>query len=114
MELPKSPPNLSVNESAASGVALGGSMSLFLRLWSYGGPTTPPSGLILEQDAEIGGLIQEIIGEGGGQIAEQQPELWSAHFDHSAHALSTAIALQQRFLTFNRKTEPQQVVPSIL
>jgi serine/threonine protein kinase len=114
MEMPKSPQNLSVNESAASGIALGGSVSLFLRLWGYGGPTTPPSGLILEQDAEIAGLIQEIIHEGQGQIAERQPELWSAHFDDAAHTLATARTLQQRFLTFHRKTEPQQVVPSIL
>ncbi|HKV78526.1 MAG TPA: protein kinase [Candidatus Sulfotelmatobacter sp.] len=114
MELPKLPQSLSVNESAASEIALGGSVSLFLRLWSYGGPTTPPNGLILEQDAEIAGLIREIINEGQGQMAERQPELWSAHFDDAALALSTAITLQQRFLTFHRETEPQQVVPSIL
>ena len=84
------------------------------RLWSYGSPTLPPSGLVVEQDAEIAELIHEIVVEGKGKIAQRQPELWSARFDDSPHALSTAKTLQQRFLTFHRKTEPQQVVPSIL
>ena len=47
-------------------------------------------------------------------MRERLPELWSAHFADAAHALATAKALQQRFLTFQRKTEPKQVVPSIL
>ena len=68
----------------------------------------------MQQDAEIAELIQEIVAEGKGKITQRQPELWSARFDDSPHALSTAKALQQRFLTFRRKTEPQQVVPSIL
>ena len=91
-----------------------GGISLFLRLWSYGAPTMPPSGLVVEQDAEIAQLIEEIVAEGKGKIAQRQPELWSARFDDSPHALSTAKTLQQRFLTFHRKTEPRQVVPSIL
>jgi len=114
MELPKSSPDSAQDESAAPGGALDGSVSLFLRLWTYGGPTTPPSGLVLEQDAEIAGLIQEIVSEGNGKIARRQPELWSAHFADALHALSAARTLQQRFLTFHRKIEPLQVVPSIL
>ena len=114
MELPKAPQNLEQRESASDGKLPDGSVSLFLRLWSYGGPSQPPAGLTPEQDPEVTTLIQEIVRDGKGQIAERQPELWSAHFADAAHALSTAKSLQQRFLTFHRKTEPQQVVPSIL
>lgn len=118
MELPKSPQNLDPSESTSDGEQLDGSVSLFLRLWSYGGPSQPPSGLAPKQDPEIATLIQEIVGEGKGEIGERlpelSPELWSAHFADAAHALATAKALQQRFLTFQRKTEPRQVVPSIL
>ena len=114
MEQPKSPENLDQRESASNAEMLDGSVSLFLRLWSYGGPSQPPTGLAPEQDPEIATLIQNIVAEGKGQIADRLPELWSAHFDDAPHALSTAKILQQRFLTFHRKTEPQQVVPSIL
>lgn len=93
---------------------MGGSVSLFLRLWSYGGPAQPPTGLAPEQDPEIATLIQDSVREGKGVIAERLPELWSAHFDDAPHAVATAKTLQQRFLTFHRKTEPRQVVPSIL
>ena len=114
MELPKSPQDLEPSESASDGEQLNGSVSLFLRLWSYGGPSQPPTGLAPDQDPEIATLIQEIVGEGKGEIGKRLPELWSAHFADAAHALATAKALQQRFLTFQRKTEPRQVVPSIL
>lgn len=100
--------------SASDRETLGGSVSLFLRLWSYGGPSQPPSGLALGQDPKVAELIRSIIRDGKGVIAEQQPELLSAHFDNAFDALSTAKALQQRFLTFHRTREPQQVVPSIL
>jgi len=101
-------------ESASNREAIAGSVLLFLRLWSYSGPSQPPSGLALGQDAEIAELIRGIVHEGKGAIAEHQPELWSARFDNALHALSAAKELQRRFLTFHRKTEPQQVVPSIL
>src|SRR5579864_7536971 len=114
MELPTPPQISAEQEQSIEDESLEGGISLFLRLWSYGGPTLPPSGLVVEQDAEIAELIQEIVAEGKGKIAQRQPELWSARFDDSPHALSTAKTLQQRFLTFQRKTEPQQVVPSIL
>lgn len=113
MELPKSPLSTTASRQHA-GKTLDGSVSLFVRLWSYGGPSQPPTGLVLEQDREIGGLIDEIVRDGKGQVAERQPELWSAHFDDASHALATAKILQQRFLTFQRKAEPRQVVPSIL
>jgi len=115
MELPTSPQNSTEpQERTDDRESLGESVSLFLRLWSYGGPATTPSGLVLGQDAEIIGLIREIISEGKGNIAQRQPEVWSAHFEDALHALSAAKTLQQRFLTFHRQTEPQQVVPSIL
>ena len=114
MELPKLPQNLEPREAASDGEKLDGRVALFLRLWSYGGPSQPPTGLAPEQDPEIAALIQELVGEGKGEIAGRLPELWSAHFEDVAHALTTAKALQQRFLTFQRKTEPRQVVPSIL
>jgi len=101
-------------DSASDRETLGGSVSLFLRLWSYCGPSQPPNGLALEQDPEVAELIRGIIREGQGTIAECQPELWSARFEDALHALSTAKALQGRLLTFHRKAEPQQVVPSIL
>jgi hypothetical protein len=115
MELPRSSGNSAeTRESAREQKAPGGSVSLFVRVWSYGGPSQPPSGLRLEQDAEIAALIRDIAREGNGRVADQQPELWCAHFDDALHAVSAAKLLQQRFLTFHRKTEPQQVVPSIL
>jgi serine/threonine protein kinase len=114
MELPKLPQNLEPRESASDGEKLDGRVALFLRLWSYGGPSQPPTGLAPEQDPEITALIQELVGEGKGEIAERLPEVWSAQFADAAHALTTAKLLQQRFLTFQRKTEPRQVVPSIL
>ena len=115
MELSDSPQNrLEKNASASDRESLGGSVALFLRLWSYGGPLQPPSGLALEQDPEIPELIRGIIRDGKGVIAEWQPELLSARFDNALQAISVAKTLQRRFLTFHRKAEPQQVVPSIL
>src|SRR5258708_33435015 len=115
MSLSTSPQTrLAQYESASVRESLGGSVSLFLRLWSYGGPSQPLSGLALEQDPEIAELLRSIICDAKGVTAEWQPELLSARFDSVLRALSAAKALQQRFLTFHRKTEPQHVVPSIL
>jgi serine/threonine protein kinase len=115
MELSKSPQNrLAEYESASDRESLGGSVSLFLRLWSYGGPSQPLSGLALDQDLEIAELLRGIIRDAKGVIAEWQPELLSARFDNVLRAVSAAKELQQRCLTFHRKNEPQQVVPSIL
>ena len=61
MELPKSPQNLEPRESASDGENLDGSVALFLRLWSYGGPSQPPTGLAPEQDPEIATLIHDIV-----------------------------------------------------
>ena len=114
MELPKSPENRTGEPTSVSNESMLESVALFLRLWSYGGPSQPPSGLVLNEDTEIATLIEEIVRDGKGDIADRQAEVWSAHFSDPAHALSAAKTLQQRFLTFQRKTEPHQVVPSIL
>lgn len=115
MEPPKTPQDSADSrQSTAEAKTLTANVSLFVRLWTYGGPSTPPSGLVLAADPEIAGLIQEIVRESNGVVASQQAELWCAHFDDSVHALSAAKTLQQRFLTFHRKAEPQQIVPSIL
>jgi len=87
---------------------------MFLRVWTYGGPSQPPIGLTLAADPEIARLIEEIVRDNQGEIAQRKSELWSTGFADGAHALSAAKTLQQRFLTFQRKTEPRQVVPSIL
>ncbi len=114
MELPKSPENQTDDHASVAKTMMNDGVLLFLRLWTYGGPSQPPSGLVLSQDPEVAALIEEIVRDGRGEIAERQEELWSAHFAEPANALLTAKALQQRFLTFQRKTEPHQVVPSIL
>jgi serine/threonine protein kinase len=93
---------------------LSGSVSLFLRLWSYGGPSQPPTCLHLEQYQAIAELLASIVNDGKGSITDRTSELIQARFDDALQALVTAKSLQQRFLTFHRKTEPQQAVPSIL
>jgi serine/threonine-protein kinase len=118
MELPslaRSSKNLAVeHKSASDGESRDGGVILFVRLWSYGSLSQAPSGLGLEADPEITELLSSIIRDGHGVITERQPELWAARFDGDLQALPTARALQQRFLTFHRKSGPQQVVPSIL
>ena len=115
MQVPKSSEDsLEPRETVDEQKTLGGNVSLFVRMWSYGGPSHAPAGLRLEQDAEIAELIRDVVRESNGRVVDQQPELWCAHFDDSLHAVSAAKSVQQRFLTFHRKTEPQQVVPSIL
>jgi eukaryotic-like serine/threonine-protein kinase len=114
MELSQSPQNRPEESQSASEDESFGGVSLFLRLWTYGGPSRKVSGLGLEQDREIAELTSSIIRDGKGVIAERQPEWLSAHFHSALHALSTAMALQQHFLTFRRNAESQQRLPSIL
>lgn len=115
MELPKSPENsLAPAESASNHETPASSISLFLRLWSYGGPSQPAASLPLQEHSDVTELIDSIVTEGKGTIAERRPELIVTHFDNAVSALSAAKTLQQKFLTFHRTTEPQQVVPSIL
>jgi serine/threonine protein kinase len=115
MELPKPAQNrLAPTELASDPEIPVSGVSLFLRLWSYGGPSRPPIALPLEEPSDVTALIDGLMGEGKGVVAERRLELMAVHFENALSALSTAKTLQQRFLTFHRKTEPQQVVPSIL
>src|SRR5215813_4167345 len=90
------------------------SVSLFVRLWTYGGPWQPLSAVALDQDPELNDLISDLITEGRGKITEPGAEILEARFHAPFYALSTAKTLQQRLLTYQRKQPPQQVVPSIL
>src|SRR5262249_37401294 len=89
-------------------------VSLFVRLWTYGGPWQPLSAVALDQDPELNDLISNLITEGRGKITERGAEILEARFHAPFYALSTAKTLQQRLLTHQRKQPPQQVVPSIL
>lgn len=101
-------------ESSSASESVSGAASLFVRLWTYGGPSQPASGLPLAHDPEVAELLRGIIAQGNGKLGLREPELLSARFDDPLQAISTAKALQQRFLSFQRKTEPHQIVPSIL
>jgi eukaryotic-like serine/threonine-protein kinase len=116
MELSKSPHSRPAEcESARDGATAARSVSLYLRLWTYGGPSQPLSGLPWQQKPEIAELIRGVIRDSKGQIPEpQQSTIFSARFDDALIAVAAAKALQQRFLTYHRKTEPQQVVPCVL
>jgi eukaryotic-like serine/threonine-protein kinase len=91
-----------------------GSVSLFVRLWTYGGPWQPLGAVSLDQDSELAQLIGNLISEGRGKIAERTADVFVARFQAPFYALSAAKTLQQRLLTFERKQPPQQIVPSIL
>lgn len=115
MELPKPSENsLASAESASGHETLARGVSLFLRLWSYGGPSQPAASLPLLEPSDVTALIDTVIREGNGAVAERRSELIVACFENAVSALSTARTLQQRFLTFHRNSEPRQVVPSIL
>jgi serine/threonine protein kinase len=115
MELPDSTKGrLEEKENAPEQETPDGSVSLFVRLWTYGGPWQPLSAVALDQDADLAQLIGSLISEGRGKIAEQTAEVLVARFQAPFYALSASKTLQQRLLTFQRKQPPQQVVPSIL
>src|SRR5260370_35776895 len=109
MELSKSPQNrLAEYESASDRESLAGSVSLFLRLWSYGGPSQPLSGLGLAQDPEIAERLRSLICDAQGGTAEWQPQLLSARCDSVLRALSAGQARRRRFPTLprNRRRQP--------
>jgi serine/threonine-protein kinase len=89
-------------------------VSFFVRLWTYGGPWQPLSAVALDKDAELTGLIGNLITEGRGKVTERGAEMLVARFHAPFYALSAAKSLQQRLLTFQRKQPPEQIVPSIL
>src|SRR5215467_323214 len=105
---------LEEKESAPEQETPDGSVSLFVRLWTYGGPWQPLSAVALDKDPELAQLINNLVTEGRGKIAEQTAEMLVARFHAPFYALSAAKSLQQRLLTFQRKQPPQQIVPSIL
>ena len=116
MKVPELPQNGSAEQDAArTGETPRESVSLYLRLWTYGGPSQPLNGLALEQEPEIVELIGSVIRDAKGVIPEPQPaKVFSAVFDDGLIAVAAAKALQQRFLTYHRNREPQQVVPCVL
>ncbi len=105
---------LEKNESAPDQETPGGGASLFVRLWAYGGPGQPLSGLVLDSDPEVTELIRVLIIGSHGQITDRWPEGLVARFNKPLYALSAAKMLQHRLLSFHRPTPPQQVVASIL
>jgi serine/threonine protein kinase len=112
MQSPDSTTRLEGKDAPEPSTRDGGAF-LFVRLWTYSGPEQLLSGLALDQDPEIVELVQDIIAD-KSRVIDRQPEMLAAHFHDAVQALSAAKTFQQRFLTFQRKAQPQQVVPSIL
>src|ERR1700757_4864791 len=77
--------------------------SLFVRMWTYGGPRQPLSALALDRDAELNDLICKLIADSHGQITERWPEGLAARFSNPLFPLAAAKRLQQRLLTFHRR-----------
>jgi len=114
LELTNSTPGLIEKGKPAAGLPDRERVSLFVRIWSYGGPGQPLIGLVPAQDPEVAELISGLIAEAQGVMIEPRSDALVAHFDDSFYALFAAKALQQRLLTFQRKQPPQQVVLSIV
>jgi serine/threonine-protein kinase len=114
MELTDSTPRRIEKKETAHGLPDRERVSLFVRMWGYGGPGLPLTGLVPAQDPEVAELISGLIAEAQGVMIEPRSDALVAHFDDSFYALFAAKALQQRLLTFQRKQAPQQVVLSIL
>jgi eukaryotic-like serine/threonine-protein kinase len=87
--------------------------SFQVRLWVYAGPGEQLSGLTLERDSEVSGLVRGVIIEGHGQLIRQHPSGLEAHFSQPLYALATAKTLQQRLLALHSPAL-QQVVAAIL
>jgi len=114
MDLADSTPGLIEKDKTAPGLPDRERVSLFVRMWSYGGPGLPLIGLVPAQDPEVAELISGLIAEAQGVMIQPRSDALVAHFDDSFYALFAAKALQQRLLTFQRKQTPQQVVLSIV
>jgi serine/threonine-protein kinase len=114
MELTDSTPSLIEKGKSTPGLPDRERVSLFVRMWSYGGPGQPLIGLVPAQDPEVAELISGLIAEAQGVMIDARSDALVAHFDDSFYALFAAKALQQRLLTFQRKQAPQQVVLSIV
>src|SRR5215472_5540685 len=114
MELTNATRSLTEKSKSTPGLPDRERVSLFVRMWSYGGPGQPLIGLVPAQDPEVAELISGLIAEAQGVMIEPRSDALVAHFDDSFYALFAAKALQQRLLTFQRKQPPQQVVLSIV
>ena len=91
-----------------------GGASLFVRMWAYFGMRQALTAFALDRDQEVAELIRSLIADTQGIITERWPEGLVARFNNPLFALSAARKLQQRLLTFQRATPPQQVVASVL
>src|SRR5262249_15016424 len=86
-------------DAASKQATLAGSVALSLRLWTYGGPDQPLTGLVLEDDPQIAEMLRTIVGSSKGKLVTvKHSELLTAYFENGLQALSTAKSLQQRFL----------------
>jgi len=101
-------------ESARESRQQGATAALRMRLWAYGGPQARLSDLVWSEDKPVAELIRNIIREGQGSVAEEQPNMVVAHFGDPLHALSAAKSLQLRLLTFHREPPACQVVAAII
>src|SRR5437867_1964374 len=103
MELPDSTEvRLKKQKAALEQETPNGGVSLFVRLWTYAGPSQQFSGLALDEDSELAELIRSLITDGKGQITEQRGGMLVARFTYPLFALAAAKTLQQRLLTFHR------------
>ena len=113
--MPEPPQNgPDANASACSAENVGGGVSLFLRLWAYGGPLQPLGALTLDREPEIVELIRGVIRDATFLVPEHAPQFFSARFEKVLDGASVAKAVQQRFLRYRRRTVPNQVIPTIL
>jgi eukaryotic-like serine/threonine-protein kinase len=92
----------------------GASVSLYMRLWSYGGPQGMLTDLIWSQDPPVTELVHDVIGEGHGTIVEEHLSTVVARFSDPLQALSTAKFLQLKLLTLHRHPPACQVVAAIM
>jgi serine/threonine protein kinase len=113
--MPEPPQNgPDANVSARNAENAGGGVSLFLRIWAYGGPLQPLSTLGFDREPEIAELVRGIVHNPAAGIPENAPQFFSARFENVLDATSTAKAVQQRFLRYRRRAQPNQVIPTIL
>lgn len=101
-------------ESGSENQREGAGVSLFMRLWSYGGPQAMLTDLIWSQDPPVTELVHDVIGEGRGTIVEEHLSTVVARFSDPLQALSTAKFLQLKLLTLHRHPPACQVVAAII
>jgi serine/threonine-protein kinase len=86
-----------------------------MRLWTYGGEQAKLQDLVWSENKPIAELIQTVIRDGQGTMAEEHPSIAVAHFGDPPHALAAAKSLQQQLLlSFQREPSASQVVAAIV